>query len=218
MLGKPVDLVASHPLLNTRVLLSAEDQLFASTDKGNSWSLSKPLGARPAVRRLTFNPSDAGMVAAASGKSGVLVSNDGGISWQASRYGLPVSDLIAVTMNDKDKNTMYAWTANGGGFRSINAGLVWDRYSPPWQTTAGFHIAFDPHVPSDVIAISGRLIYYSPTGGGTWFLIPAEPPPDLIATIHWNSTSAILHASVRDGGVYSLRLREHLTKLFTPQQ
>jgi hypothetical protein len=143
------------------------------------------------------------------------MSTNGGLSWESSRYGLTTNDLSTITLDDKDKLTLHAWTDEGAGYRSTNRGLVWDRYSPPWQTKEQVRIVFDPHNPSEILALIGTHdLYYSRSGGGTWFTIRTDTLHGEMASAYWNSNTASLYVGIQQVGVYRMVLKEYLKKLF----
>jgi photosystem II stability/assembly factor-like uncharacterized protein len=215
MRGRPMSLIATHPIFKTRILCGSGSEVFVSTDKGVTWSPTKPLNERYKVRSFTFSNTDAGFVLGATAGSGVIISTNGGLSWESSRYGLEASDLIAVTLDDKDKQTLYAWTEKGGGFRSTNRGLVWDRYSSPWQVGQRVEITFDRYKPTEVVALVGvNQLYYSRSGGATWFSIPMPPLHGDIVSAYWNSQTSTLFAGIKEVGVYRISFAEYLKQLF----
>jgi len=212
--GKPISLISSHPIFPTRMLASTETEVLVSTNTGFTWNPAKPLNDRRRVRSFTYSPSDAGLVLGATAQTGAIISTNGGLSWEANRYGLESKSLDAITLDDKDKLTLYAWTDHGEGYRSTDKGLVWNRYSPPWQTGEQVHIVFDRFKPSEVIALVGaNQLYYSRSGGGTWIRIPCVPLQGEITATMWNSNTATLYVGIRDIGVYRVALSEHLKRL-----
>lgn len=213
--GKPINLVSSHPIFATRVLANTGNEVFVSTNIGVTWDPAKPLNDRHSVRSFTYSPNDAGLVLGATVNTGAIISTNGGLSWEASRYGLESKQLDAITLDDKDKLTLYAWTDGGEGYRSTDKGLVWDRYSPPWQTGEQAHIVFDRYKPSEVVALVGvNQLYYSRSGGGTWIRIPCDPLQGEITSTMWNSNTAALYVGIKDIGVYRLILGGYLKQLF----
>ncbi len=215
MRGKPITLIATHPNFKTRILLESETALFISTDRGSTWDPAKPLSGRYYIHGFTFSNSDAGFVLGGTRGNGVLISSNGGISWGSNRYGLESNDVNAVTLDEKDRQTLFAWTAQGGGFRSTDMGLVWNRYSPPWQPGEKVSIVFDRYNPTEIVALVGlNRLYYSLSGGATWFPIPVKPLDGDVSSVYWNSETAILYVGLQHAGVFRVSLKEYLRKLF----
>lgn len=199
--------IEAHPSIKTRMIASGLQGAFVSTDRGNSWILTKPLGNKFSFHSLTFTPKNAGIIHAATFTQGVLVTNDGGLRWEPARYGLTSDSITAVTLDDQEGLTYFAWSPRGECFRSTNNGLEWTRYSPPWTVGGKVHVAFDKQDPSSVVAIvNGEDIYYSPTGGASWFhLVERGPRFDVLST-HWNAHSGFLYVGTREKGVYQILL------------
>jgi photosystem II stability/assembly factor-like uncharacterized protein len=215
MRGRTVRMIATHPVLKSRLLLLSERELFVSTDRGVTWNLTKPLEEKHMLRSLTFSNTDAGFVVGATSGRGAILSTNGGLSWEWSQYGLEGNDLVAVTFDETDRQTLYAWTDKGSGFRSTNKGVVWDRYTPPWQAGQRVLLVFDQRKPSEVVALGGTgRLYYSRSGGGTWFSIPVIPMEGEIVSAAWNSQSASLYVGIKSIGVYKMVIAGYLKDLF----
>ena len=204
-----------HPFIRTRMFASGEQGLFISTDKGNSWIQSKPLGSKYHVRSMTYTPTNAGIIHGATRSSAVISTANGGFTWESTRYGITNGDIVAVTLDDKDPQVYYAWTAAGEGFRSTNRGIEWNRYAPPWKPTDKARFAFDRYQPSRIIAlVNRREVYYSPSGGGTWFPMLEMDLHTEAVSLCWNVVTSRLCVGTKDKGVYRLSLRQALQQKF----
>jgi len=199
--------IDAHPWIRTRMLASGEQGIFVSTDKGKSWSEAKPQGNRIAVHALTYTPTNAGIIHAATAGSGVVTTTDGGIHWEPARFGLKSDSVIAVTLDEQEQQTCFAWTARGDCFRSTNRGLEWNRYSPPWNTGERLLIAYDRLQPSSVVAlVNGQDVYYSPSGGTSWFRVLEKGVRYDATCLFWSGKSAMLYLGTSDKGVSRLSL------------
>jgi photosystem II stability/assembly factor-like uncharacterized protein len=204
----------SHPWIPTRLYASGAQGIFVSTDKGNSWAQSKPIESPYTVRSLTFTPTNAGVIYGASSE-GVLTTENGGFTWQPSRFGLTSLDIVAITLDADDPMTSYAWNPNGLCFRSTNGGLEWSNYTPPWPTGGRLHIASDRFTPSSTVAVvDGSHVYFSPNGGGTWKQLLEKGLSLDVLSVHWNANSGILYVGTRDQGVFLLPLKQLIAEKF----
>jgi photosystem II stability/assembly factor-like uncharacterized protein len=198
---------AVHPSIRTRMFAVADQGLFISTDRGGTWAQTHPFTARWRVSQLTFSPTNAGVIVAATSNSGVIISRNGGFEWESARYGLPPDGIVAVTLDDKDQNVLYAYTARHECFRTTNMGLVWDRYTSPWTTADSVRIAVDRLQPNSIIAlVNGREFYFSPSGGGTWFPVIDQQIDAEVVALHWNARASCTYAGTRDRGAYRVRI------------
>jgi len=204
-------LFESHPSINTRLYAAGEQGLFVSTNRGKSWVQSRPLGTHWYVRSLTFSPTNAGVILAGTSNGGIVATQDGGFTWETARYGLPAEAIAVVTLDDKDLEVYYAYTPSGDCYRSINKGLEWNRYLPPWKMTDSVRIASDHFQANSVVAlVNNKELYYSSSGGGTWFRLPDREVNADVRALHWNATSATVFAGTTDKGVYKLSLRKEV--------
>ncbi len=199
--------VDAHPWIRTRMLASGDQGIFVSTDKGKSWTEAKPQGNRISVHALTYTPTNAGIIHAATAGLGVVATSDGGLRWEPARFGLKSDSIMAVTLDDQEQQTYFAWTAKGDCFRSTNRGLEWNRYAPPWRVGDDLLIAYDRLQPSSVVAlVNGEDVYYSPTGGTSWFRVLQKGVRHDAACLFWNAKSMMLYVGTRDKGVSRLSL------------
>jgi len=207
-------LCEAHPAIDTRMFMAGDQGIYVSTDRGRTWNQSRPLGNRWAVHSLTFVPSNAGTIIGATSNGGVILSRDGGFNWEQARYGIPGERVDLVTLDDTDPDTYYAYLPGGECYRSLNKGLEWNRYSPPWTQRDNVRISRDPHTPNSVVAlVDDRQVYYSPSGGGTWFRLFDADLRAGASSLCWNATTMVLYAGAREKGVYRLPLRERIREL-----
>jgi photosystem II stability/assembly factor-like uncharacterized protein len=207
-------LYEAHPSIGTRVFMAGDQGIFVSTDQGRTWLQSRPLGTRWIVHSLTFSPTNAGRIIGTSPTSAVIISNDGGFTWEQARYGIPGDRVEAVTLDDADPDVYYAYLPDGECFRSLNRGLEWNRYNPPWKQSENIRISPDPHVPSSVVAlVDGRHVYYSPSGGGTWFKLFDADLHARAVSLCWNSATMTLYAGAGGRGVFRLPLGERIREI-----
>lgn len=207
--------IETHPNYRTRIFASGEQGLFLSTDRGETWMQTRPFDKKFRVRSLSFQSANAGLMYGVVEGGGTISTENGGFLWEKGRSGLTGQELSAVTLDDQDMKTLYAWTVAGDGFRSVNKGLDWNRYAPPWRALDTVKICFDRYQPSTAVAlVNGRDVYYSRSGGGTWFLLGEYPLPAEVASIHWNGATSTLYAGTVDEGIFRISLDGVLKQRF----
>jgi photosystem II stability/assembly factor-like uncharacterized protein len=202
----PTELIA-HPWFSSRFLASTPNGNYYSTDQGSTWRECRAFSKVPAARSFTFRPTDAGAVYAGAGARGVLLSSDGGISWDVTRYGIDQDTIEFVSLDNNDRNVCYAWTSQARCYRSLNGGLEWGRFTPPWETGDRILLALDRLSPSDIVALAnGRTFYVSTDGGTTWMRILERRLPFTPISIAWDHQAGHLLAGTAHGGVYRIEL------------
>ena len=207
------EILVPHPWFSTRLLASGKLGIFVSTDRGSTWRQSRPAGKTPHVRSFTFRETNAGTVFGAASPAAVVFTQDGGISWESTRYGLGADSLLFLTLDDQDLKVCYAWTGTGGCYRSINSGLEWSRFSPPWNATDHVLFATDSRSATSFVAlVNGHGVYLTTSGGTTWTrVIDRRLPGDPVAAA-WHAEQGTLIVSLRDRGIYRLSLAEAVQK------
>ncbi len=202
----PTGLVA-HPWFSSRLLASTPNGIFYSTDRGSTWRECLSFAKSPPAHSFTFRPTDAGAVYAGAGTRGVLLSSDGGISWDVTRYGFDQDTIEFVSLDNNDRNICYAWTSQARCYRSLSSGLEWGRFTPPWETGDRVLLAMDPLSPSDLVALAnGRTVYVSTDGGTVWRRILERRIPVTPISIAWDHQAGRLLAGTAHGGVYRIDL------------
>jgi photosystem II stability/assembly factor-like uncharacterized protein len=108
-------------------------KLFRSYDDGKTWR-NIPVPNFPKHFALSPNYSVLQTIVVATGKSGILYSNNSGTSWQNRNIGLDLSagnDIYEIIFSPSyaTDNTIFARTLYGL-YRTINNGTNWSRFLP----------------------------------------------------------------------------------------
>ena len=98
--------------------------LYRSADEGRTWEpVALPASARGHVAALSV--SKKGVVYVAGPGMGLLSSAGGGGKWTSRSKGLPSRDVVAVAAHADQPDTVYAYVAKRGIFRSQDGGSHW---------------------------------------------------------------------------------------------
>lgn len=174
--GADVRSLAFDPQSPGRVLAgTSSGQIYESTDMGGSWST---LGGRVAlsgwvISDLQFDPHHPGRVWAGLwslwGSDGaVVVSDDGGRSWQARDGGLPSQQVYALALATDRPDELWVATRDGV-WASTDAGRSW-RHATRALSKMGkvTSLLVDPYRPDVIYAGTWRRAYRSDDRGATW--------------------------------------------------
>src|SRR5262249_4162858 len=109
----------------------------------------------------------------ANGVSQVAKSTDGGITWSASRVGLPLYNVTALAVDPLNPSTIYAGTAQTfspglGVYKSTDGGATWSASNTGLNNASISSLLIDPVSPSTIYALSTGTIYKSIDGGSSW--------------------------------------------------
>jgi photosystem II stability/assembly factor-like uncharacterized protein len=109
------------------VYAGTTEGLWKTADGGKTWK--RLTGANVIVNDVVIDPRNTSRVLAATDRSGVLASNDGGQTFTASNRGYVYRQVTALLVDRNDPSLLYAGVANdkefGGVFVSRDGGNRW---------------------------------------------------------------------------------------------
>lgn len=163
----------SHP---GRVYSATPRGLFASDDRGQSWTPLAVDGTYQEVFSLAVHPTDPGLVLVGR-RDGLWQTHDGGRSWIPLPYP-PAGPAIplAIARAESQPHVIYMATARGGVFKSIDNGYRWaDASKGLPEAMAGGRpaeirsLVVHPRNPDTAyIAHERHGIYRTTDGGASW--------------------------------------------------
>ena len=168
-------------------ILGGHAPLLESNDGGSSWQLrweNEGSAVVGTVSAAVFAPSDAQVVYAGLAGDGcirfhesipcdvgggVLVSHDGGTTWQsASGADLGQAAVYDLAVDDTDSRLAYA-AADSGLFQTLDGGSTWTYLSVLPERARIRSVAVDPSDEQHLLAaVDRRGIFTSRDGGQTW--------------------------------------------------
>ena len=108
------------------LLEASANGVYRSADDGRTWSpLALPTSARGHVASVTVAAKSKGVLYVAGPGIGVLRTENDGRSWKPRDKGLPGKDVVAVAAHADQPQTVYAYVAKRGIFRSEDGGGHW---------------------------------------------------------------------------------------------
>jgi photosystem II stability/assembly factor-like uncharacterized protein len=170
--GGDLHSLAVDPTDPDKVVVGGHDGGAISSDGGKTWRQAAGLeGADP--MGWVISPDDPSKMYV-GGHPGFYRSEDGGKTWSQDNSGLPGTDVHGLGMDLQNPDTLYAYIANYGIYRSPDAGESWE----PVGSDAGIMgpILVDPR-DSDTLYISSMEGGFreSTDGGETWQTVGPIP-------------------------------------------
>ena len=146
---------------NPATIYGAYGALQVSRDAGKTWAVVGPLPDR--LIDLAASAKDAGTLYAAT-EPGLLVSRDGGLTWEAVLDGAPVS-MVEVAPDGR----LYAFVLGQGLLTSAEDSLEFETVSGEWGDRFLLHLAIHPNDPDRLFgATQEGTILASGDGGKSW--------------------------------------------------
>ena len=181
--------------------------VFKTADRGVTWAQKRVLIEGPkgvpisddVVTALTFDPQDRGTVYAGTAARGLLVSLDGGDSWQASG-ALNKGRIESVAVDAKNKCTVYASQGNKI-FKTDNCGRDWKQtWFDPKTDKVFTRVVVDWFNPTIVWAgTSEGDILKSTDAGATWLVSKRADSAVSSIALHPKDSRIVYVATAGDG-------------------
>jgi photosystem II stability/assembly factor-like uncharacterized protein len=123
--------LSMDPADRNTVYAGTTEGLYKTQDGGETWA--RMTDPDVIVNDVYVDPGNPKHVLLATDRSGVLASEDGGVSFQASSTGFSQRQVAALLVDEKSAGTMYAGVINdktwGGVFVSGDMGRTWKQQS-----------------------------------------------------------------------------------------
>jgi photosystem II stability/assembly factor-like uncharacterized protein len=101
--------------------------VFGSTDCGVTFENVGRVGVDRNLFDIAYDPTDAKRIAVAGWGPGVVVSEDGGKTWQPRNAGLPRPEAISLVFDPTHSGRLYAAINEDGLYVSNDAGKTWSK-------------------------------------------------------------------------------------------
>ena len=174
------------------LLAGGHPGLFRSTDGGASFEPVAGSGELPDVHAL----GGAGdTVYAGSPQAGLVVSEDGGQTWETREPEAGRSFMGTILVDPGDPQRLIAPDMSSGLVASSDGGRSWTPLGSPEGAMAA---AWDPANLDRIVAVGMAESAFSTDGGGSWQPLPVPAGTSAVA---FSADGATLYAGVLDGEV-----------------
>ena len=173
------------------VLVGGHPGLFRSTDNGTTFARVTGAGAVPDAHAL----GGAGTTFyLGSPQAGLMVSTDGGRSWQVRNAQAGRSFMGSILVDPKDPQRLIAPDMSAGLTVSGDGGRTWKPLtgSPPGAMSA----AWNPADTRQLIAVGSNGGARSSDGGTTWQQLNV---PTGVSAVTYDEAGTVLYAAALDG-------------------
>ena len=150
-----------------RLLVGTEDGVYVSTDGARSWRRTG--GAGLEILDLNQSHSEPDRWVAAAQSHGLLLSRDGGETWQAGPRALADKTVHAVAIDPFDADRMAAVGWGTGVYLTENGGRSWRRRGASLPTDRFYEAVFDANEPGRLwVATLEEGVFTTSDRGRTW--------------------------------------------------
>lgn len=173
--------IVQHPGKTGVIFAGTTEGLWMSTNGGRSWKMTTTKDT--IVNSIAVHPEAPDRVFIGTDNNGVMVSLDGGRTFNQSNGNFSSRFTYNLTADVEQKNRLYAVTINTGGgggniFISDDFGQTWSSSVKGIDTgrTIPYSIVQDRTDPQILYLASNFGIYRSPDRGASWKLVEAPKP------------------------------------------
>jgi photosystem II stability/assembly factor-like uncharacterized protein len=218
-----VDWIAVHPSDSETLFAVADGGILKSSNGGASWTkvytVATPFSGGPNCSKLFIDSANPNRVYASVEGAALVVSLDGGSTWNSAAgsgsNGLPISstmplvgfapapsnaNIVYAALNRNSDNTAFFYKSTDGGASWTATPTAPADHVGYWPWTIAVHPA-DP----DVVFAGCVALYRSTDGGQTWSDVGSQSAGSIHVDQHpmvfTNDQSTLLVGN--DGGIYS---------------
>ena len=187
------------------VFAEADTGLYRTTDSGKVWTSVSP---RTDISVLAADPSASGRILAGLSGGGVIVSSDGGSTWELASAGLVGVTVSAVAAAPMTPGLIVAATQNQWALTSGDGGVTWVAPSgwPPGGTGPGANaLALDPVHAGVLYLGTSNAVEKTTDWGATWsnVSVPANAVSGTVVSLALSPANpATVYAATQLNGVF----------------
>ncbi|MCY7345782.1 MAG: hypothetical protein LH614_06115, partial [Pyrinomonadaceae bacterium] len=174
--------ILQHPSRPGTIFAATTEGFWMTSDKGKSWLMTTQRNLE--INSIAVHPENPDRVFIGTNNYGVMVSNDGGKSFNPTNDNFTSRFTYSVTVDLENSNRLYATTQNtatGGGFFFISSdgGTTWQQAKNlDIARVAPFALLQDRVNPNTLYMGTNTGMFRSTDRGMNWTqLLPPKPVP-----------------------------------------
>ena len=159
------------------------------------------------VSSIGLTPSDPNTVYAGVRWGQVIVTRDGGLTWQESGSGLPDRFIGDVAVHPDDPLQAYAVAGGfltGHVFHTTDGGVTWEDRTGNLPDHPVNAILYDPAAPEGVFIGTDLGVFHSPAGGDTWNRLDEDLPTVAVYDLAAGPGTGRLVAATHGRGMFEI--------------
>ncbi len=171
------------------------------------------------ISSIGLTPSDENTVYAGVRYGQVIVTRDGGVTWQQSGSGLPDRFIGDVVVHPDDPEQAYAVAGGfltGHVFHTVDGGRTWEDRTGNLPDHPVNAILYDPADLEGVFIGTDLGVFHSATGGGTWNRLDEDLPTVAVYDLAAQPGTSRLVAATHGRGMFEIPIDVPLSMRVRP--
>jgi photosystem II stability/assembly factor-like uncharacterized protein len=175
--------IYQHPSKPEVIFAGTTEGLWLTTDGGTNWNLKT--SRKLIINAIAIHPDKPSRVLVGTEDMGVLISSDGGETYEISNAGFISRQIRTITADRTERNRIYAGvifdSAGGGFFISEDGGITWQQSNNGMGVRDIYAIHQDQKNPAVLYAGTNYGLFRSDDRGKNWRTVATEKsaPTDL---------------------------------------
>ncbi len=170
--------IYQHPTKPEVIFAGTTEGLWLSTGNGKPDSWRRMTSVRLVINAIAIHPDRPNRVFLGTEDNGVLISNDGGESYEASNAGFINRQVRAVLADGKERGRIYAGVifdrVNGGLFVSEDGGITWQQSMSGMGVRDVYSLHQSESNPATIYAGTNHGLFRSDDHGRNWTQVKKE--------------------------------------------
>ncbi|MEO6726161.1 MAG: hypothetical protein ABIU20_10320 [Blastocatellia bacterium] len=173
-------IIYRHPTKPETIFSGTTEGLWVSNEDGKPDSWRQVTSSQLVINAIAVHPSQPDRVFLGTEDNGVLISTDGGETYESSNAGFVNRRVPAVLADNKVPGRVYAGVLfdglNGGLFISEDSGITWQQSSNGMGVRDVYSMTQSPVHPDTIYAGTNHGVFRSDDQGRNWMQVKREEP------------------------------------------
>lgn len=176
-------IIYRHPTKPEMIFAGTTEGLWVSTEDGKPDTWRQVTSSQLVINAIAVHPSQPDRVFLGTEDNGVLISTDGGETYEASNAGFVNRYVPTVLADSKVPGRVYAGVLfdglNGGLFVSEDSGITWQQSSSGMGVRDVYSMTQSPVHPETIYAGTNHGVFRSDDQGRNWMQVKREEPVEV---------------------------------------